>query len=263
MRYHPWLLAVVLAPFAGLSAWGADAAVITLLSSKRCPRCNLSNADLVHARLNQAQLPGADLQGSNLSRAELNSADLRGANLSFASLQGASLRGADLRGANLNGTDLRQSDLSGAQLDPGAIERSHWQGARGLNTLAMGYATVHNAGVEASERGDFPAAEQFFNTAIRLNPEAGVSWMARGLSRQEQGKQALAVQDLLYAAALYNAAGDQATAQQLEQAATALAQPEAKPKGGSGMGIQLAGGLMGALQYLAPLAAKALVPMPF
>lgn len=54
---------------------------------------------------------GADLMG-----AKLQNADLRGANLRGSYLIAADLRGADLRYADLIGADMRDTDLSGADL---------------------------------------------------------------------------------------------------------------------------------------------------
>ena len=96
-----------------------------LLRTKRCARCRLADADLVHADLRDADLSGTALQHANLSQINLDGANLRKADLSFTTLQGASLRGADLRGSQLLGTDLRNADLSGAQFDPNALEQSH------------------------------------------------------------------------------------------------------------------------------------------
>jgi hypothetical protein len=61
-------------------------------------------------------LRGADLSNANLVMARLLGADLTAANLFRADLRGASLGGADLRGADLVGADLREADLRGAQL---------------------------------------------------------------------------------------------------------------------------------------------------
>jgi tetratricopeptide (TPR) repeat protein len=191
----------------------------------------------------------------------LDGAVLRGADLRFTSLQGASLRGADLRGAQLYGTDLRQSDLSGAQIDPGALERSHWDGARGLETGALSYAALHNAGVAAALGGRQPEAERLFGDALRQNPEAAITWLARGVSRAEQGKQAEAQQDLTYAAALYAQGGDTAEAQRIQAAARKLGEVAGRKPAGNGVGGALLTSAVGLAQFLAPLAIKALVPM--
>ncbi|MCP9833960.1 MULTISPECIES: pentapeptide repeat-containing protein [unclassified Cyanobium] len=240
-----------------------DDDLLRLLNQRNCPGCKLQDADLVHADLRDADLRGAKLQRANLGQARLDGARLEGADLRFTSLQGASLRGADLRGANLEGTDLRQSDLSGAQLDPGGLARSHWQDARGVAPTVLSYPELHNAGVTAALEGRHPQAEQLFSEAIRLQPEAAISWVARGLSRTEQGKTELAAQDINYAAVLYGQAGEEAQAKQLTSVAAAILKPNRKADQGSALGGQLLTGAAGFAQFVAPLALKFLLPLAF
>lgn len=237
--------------------------LMRLLQTRSCRDCRLQDADLVHADLRDADLRGAALQRANLGQARLDGARLEGADLSFTSLQGASLRGADLRGARLVGTDLRQSDLSGVLLDPGALGRTHWQQARGLDPALLSYPDLHNAGVEAAIAGRHPEAETLFGDAIRQQPQAAISWVARGISRSEQGKNDLAANDFSYAATLYEQAGEQGQAEELRKASLQLQQKPEKPRSGNGMGGQLLGGAMAALQFLAPIAAKAFMPVGF
>ncbi|MFM9047766.1 MAG: pentapeptide repeat-containing protein, partial [Cyanobium sp.] len=242
-------------------ALAGEGEVMKLLERRQCTGCRLQDADLVWADLRDANLTGAQLQRANLSQARLDGALLRGADLRFTSLQGASLRGADLRGAQLLGTDLRQADLSGAQLDSGALERSHWQGAQGLETGVLSYAALHNAGVTAALGGRQPEAERLFGEALRQNPEAPITWLARGVSRADQGKQAEAQQDLNYAAALYARQGDPEEAKRITEASRQLGTTPEKKPAGNGMGGALLTGALGLAQFLAPLAMKALVPM--
>jgi uncharacterized protein YjbI with pentapeptide repeats len=263
-----WLLGLLV--LAGLIAQEAPAvqaadgqALIRLLGTKRCNNCALADADLVQADLRDAELNGAQLQRANLSGARLDGARLGGADLSFTSLQGASLRGADLRGARLLGTDLRDADLSGAQLDANALASSHWQGARGIDAGQQSYAALHNAGVDSAQRGRFPEAEQFFSAAIGRQPEAAISWVARGISRSEQGNTVAAAQDFTYAADLYALEGQLETSKQLKEAALQLDAKPGKGRGGNGLGPQILSGTMGVLQFLAPLAVKAFVPLAF
>jgi hypothetical protein len=239
---------------------GNPADLMRLLEQRRCSGCQLQDADLVHANLRDADLSGANLKRANLSQAQLDGARLSGADLSFTSLMGASLRGADLRGARLEGTDLRQSDLSGALLDAGALKASHWKDARGLAPEVLSYAELHNAGVEAALAGRQPQAEQLFSEAIRREPEAAISWAARGITRSEQGQNNLAARDLQYAASLYEKGGEQVQAKALNDAAKALMTPGSKARGGNGIGGQLLSGAAGLAQSLAPLAVKYLVP---
>lgn len=251
----------LLASLGGTAARALEADVMKLLDQRQCAACRLQDADLVWADLRDANLARAQLQRANLSQARLDGANLRGADLRFTSLQGASLRGADLRGAQLLGTDLRQSDLSGAQLDPGALERSHWDGALGMESNALSYAALHNAAVAAALGGRQPEAERLFGDALRQNPDAAITWLARGVSRADQGKQDEARQDLDYAAALYERQGDKEEARRIQEAARQLGVAPAKTPGGNGMGSALLSGAVGLAQFLAPLALKALVPL--
>jgi len=235
-----------------------------LLETRSCRGCKLQDADLVHADLRDADLRQAQLQRANLGQARLDGAQLGGANLSFTSLMGASLRGADLRGARLDGTDLRQADLSGVLLDPGALSRSHWQRATGIEPTQLSYAELHNAGAEAAQQGRYPEAEQFFSAAIRREPAAAISWVARGICRGEQGKSELAANDFNYAASLYGERGEQEQALQLKQAAEkVVASGKPDTPGGNGAGSKALSGALAAFQFLAPLAAKAFLPMGF
>jgi len=239
-----------------------SAALLRLLERRACPGCRLQDADLVHADLRDADLRKAQLQRANLGGARLDGAKLAGADLSFTSLQGASLRGADLRGARLEGTDLRESDLSGALLDAGALARTHWQAARGIQPGGLSYAQLHNAGVEASLAGNPPEAERLFADAISQKPDAALTWLARGIARNDQGKTDLAAADFRYAAVLYEQQGDPTTAKKLEEAALLLEKPAPKGPGGNGQGMRLLAGAAGLFQALAPLAIKFL-PMAF
>ena len=192
--------------------------LIQLLDTRQCRACQLSDVDLTHADLRDADLQRARLQRANLSQARLDGADLSGSDLSFTSFQGASLRGANLRNSRLMGTDLRRADLTGALLDQNALDQSHWNGARGFKKGALSHAGLHNAGVDAALDGRWPVAEQLFNAAIEANPDEPLSWVARGLSRGEQGKDELASRDLSHAGQLFANQGDTVKADQLKQA---------------------------------------------
>lgn len=244
--------------------WAADPqAIIQVLEQRRCEDCKLQDADLVQADLRDARLRGVRLQRANLSGARLDGADLSQADLSFSSLAGASLRGANLRGASLIGADLRGSDLSGASLDPGSLSRSHWQQAQGISNDLLNYAELHNAGINASLTGNHPEAERWFSSAIQRMPDAAISWVGRGLSRAEQGSLYGAAQDLQYAARLYEGLGDTEQANALRRASELLVEPSKAARGGNGLGTHLLSGAISAFQVLAPLAAKAMIPIPF
>ena len=255
----PLMLLLTLLLGAPLSARAND--LIVLLTNKSCPRCRLADADLVHADLRDADLSASDLQRANLSRALLDGADLRDADLRFSSLQGASLRGADLRGAKLHGTDLRQADLSGSQLIPGALDRSHWLGARGINQGLRSPASLHNAGVDEAQAGRWPQAEHLFGEAIQADPDQALSWIARGISRGQQGDETKAAQDLLHAADLLDRQGAVEQSEQVRRAVSNLnSNDNEKTKSGNGLGSAVLGGALSTLNALAPLALKTLIP---
>ena len=255
----PLLLLLTVLLGAPLSARADD--LIMLLKARACPNCTLADADLVHADLRDANLNAADLRRANLSRARLDGADLRDADLRFSSLKGASLRGSDLRGARLDGTDLRQADLSGALIKPGALDRSHWLGAIGIIQGQRSPASLHNAGVDEANAGRWPQAERLFGKAIQADPEQAMSWIARGLSRGQQGNEAKAAQDLLHAADLLDRQGAPEQSEQIRQAVAKLQADEGNgSKSGNGLGSALLGGALSTVSALAPLALKTLVP---
>ena len=235
--------------------------LVLLLQQRNCPACRLADVDLVHADLRDADLSGAQLQRANLSQARLDGANLRNTDLRLTSLKGASLRGADLRGSKLYGTDFRQSDLSGALLDPVALEQSHWQGATGIASGIRSHASLHNAGVDAAEAGRWPQAENLFSAAIAAEPEEPLSWVARGLSRGEQGKEEVASRDLAHAGSLFSERGEFEKAEQLELASRNAFTPTDERRSGIGVGSALLSGALSTIQSLAPIALRALSPM--
>ena len=235
-----------------------------LLQSRRCPQCRLNDADLVHADLRDADLQGAELQRANLSQARLDGANLSDSDLRFTSLKGASLRGADLRGSRLYGTDLRGADLIGAVLEEGALEQSHWAGAQGVAPGALNHADLHNAGVDAAQAGRWPEAERLFSAAIQAKPKEALSWVARGICRSEQIKDDSAAADFRYAGLLFERQGNTAWAQRLRDAAQSIEQRQVHDMSeseGSGLGHQLLEVTMTSLRLIAPIAAKALIPI--
>lgn len=241
-----------------------SAALLKLLQTRQCANCRLADVDLVLADLQDADLRGAHLQRANLGQSRLDGADLRGADLSFTSLRGASLRGANLKGSRLYGTDFRDADLAGATLGANALEEAHWQGAKAIDTDARSHASLHNAGVDAALSGRWPQAEELFSEAISRNPDAALSWVARGISRSEQAKDDLASNDFLYAGALFQQAGNPAISEQLRKAALAVQKRRTERTvnpTGNGWGGQILSGMAGAAQVLAPLAMKALMPL--
>ena len=258
-------ISVAIGLWAGLSpaavaAPRGDQALIQLLQTQACRGCRLADVDLVHAQLRDADLQDAKLQRANLSQAQLDGANLRNADLSFTSLQGASLRGANLQGSRLLGTDLRDVDLTGALLDANALEEAHWSGAKGMQPQAQSHAALHNAGVTASEANRWTTAEELFGLAIRKQPDAAESWVARGIAREQLGKRQLAIQDFNYASNLYAAAGGEAQAAQLTAAAQSLQDKVHQKERGNGMGSAVLNGLLSTSKALLPLAMKLFMP---
>ena len=238
--------------------------LLQVLQGRSCSGCRLADADLVHADLRDVDLSEAKLMRANLSQAQLDGANLRGADLSFTSLRGASLRGADLRESLLYGTDLRDADLTGARLSPDALDQAHWRGARGIQQGIRSHGALHNAGVEAFRTGQWTSAEKLFSEAIRSEPDEPLSWVARGISRSEQAKDDFAADDFRYAASLYEAQGLSSWAETLNNAADAVSRRRFETKAanaGKGVGGQFLQGTIAGLRMLAPIAAKALLPL--
>jgi len=78
-----------------------------LISSNKCPYCNLAGVDLSGMTLDKA-----DLSYANLMQAALNDVSLKKADMRFALLNGANLTYANLEGANLCGASLQGTDAS-------------------------------------------------------------------------------------------------------------------------------------------------------
>ena len=242
----------------------ANENLLELLQNKRCPQCRLADVDLVHVDLRDADLTGAGLQRANLGQARLDGANLSGADLSFTSLRGASLRGANLTQANLLGTDLRETDLSGAQLDINALDQAHWLGSQGIPSQGRSHAVIHNAGADAAQEGRWAQAEKLFSAAISRDPNQALSWVARGISRSEQAKDAEAANDLNYAGSLFKQNGNFLAGEQLTSAAETIKKRRfnsKSPEGGNGIGSQVLSGLASGAQTIAPLVLKALMPI--
>ncbi len=241
-------------------------ALLQLLSTKQCPGCLLSGADLVHADLQGANLRGAQLQGANLSQANLAGANLDGANLSHTTLWGANLQGSSLWGAVFLGTDLRQADLMGAAIEANGLQSSHLEGARNIPTTARSVAQIHNAGVAAYEKERYREAEQLFSEAISTSPASAESWAARGLTRSQQGNHELALADLNYSVLLFESRGEPEKAQQcrqISQTIQSLATTANGGRSGNGAGIAVLEGAVQLFRLAAPLAIRALSGVPF
>jgi hypothetical protein len=73
-----------------------------------------AGANLIGAKLYNANLAGADLNGANLIGAKLYNANLAGADLNGANLSGAKLNGINLYGTNLQFAKLQFAELNNA-----------------------------------------------------------------------------------------------------------------------------------------------------
>ncbi len=98
-------ISALLAGAATLQAQNPDD-VQQLLSTRKCPGCDLQNAQLVGVNLNRADLTGANLSGAFLYGTTPHGAALKGAKFAGADLGGADLR--DARDANLTGAKTNE-----------------------------------------------------------------------------------------------------------------------------------------------------------
>ena len=238
----------------GLS-WGGDSEVMQLLSTGKCRGCDLRRANLVHADLSGADLEGADLGGANLSQANLRQANLNQANLRGTSLFGADLSEVTALMTTFSGADLREANLEASIISNESLNGAHIEGARNIPAGAIDHARIHNQGVSEYERGQYALAENKFNEAIKIKPQAIESWLGRGFSRAKMEKTQAAVSDLSYAAQLAEASGEKSNSLLIRQLAAnvesgAIGQSENKPL------VKAASGVENALRSLAPLALK-------
>ena len=128
--------------------------------------------------------------------------------------------------------------------------------------MALSHAGLHNAGVDAAQTKRWAKAEQLFNAAIEANPDEPLSWVARGLSRGEQGKENLASSDFAYAGQLFAKQGNLLKAHQLHKVSQRIYDTTNKTNSNNfGLGSTLIGGAISTIQLLAPIALKALTQM--
>ena len=211
-----------------------------LLSTRQCPKCDLTRTGLAFARLDYANLAGADLRGANLSRAELQGADLRGADLSGATLFGANLSGAKLDGAILRATDLRSAYMSGITHQGAVLENTLLQGTIGLPQTVGAAEEFYRWGLEDAQQGNHPRAVENFSQAIDRKPSLANAYLGRAFSRLQTVDKQGATEDTATAEQLFKAQGDSergAIAQALHKQLTAP--PPKQQKDGNGLGIGL------------------------
>ena len=93
-----------------------------LLETRACPECELSNVNLVEAKLNGANLSLAKMRAADLRKANLIGANLIGAYLKDANFQDANLRWANFTNADLENVDFRGADLRGAKFNAALLK---------------------------------------------------------------------------------------------------------------------------------------------
>lgn len=213
-----------------------------LLTSKACAGCELGDAGLVFANLEQAELGQANLSRANLSRATLSGANLRGANLAGAVLYGANLYNADLTGADLRGADLRGAYLGGAKFGGGQLEGPLLQGVLLQGAIAIpsdlvSAETYHNWAMAEAQASRHEAAVNYYNQALSQDPNLASAYLGRSFSISVLGQLDQATSDAEQAQALFVAAGDRPGAdtaaqvlQMIAQARTAQAELAANPQ---------------------------------
>ena len=226
--------------------------VQTLLSTKQCTRCELSNAGLVYA-----DLRGANLQQANLSRANLSRANLQGANLSGASLMGASLAGANLTGANLDGANLTAADLryataTNATFQGASLDHASLQGTIGLAVAVGTPEAFYRWAMTDSEQKNYALAVANFSQVLARQPDFAPAYLGRGMAKLQINDRVGAIVDLKQADKLFTAKGDIKTAQSIQESVKTLETPPAQPKAGNGFGSNLLSAFVTILQLLVP-----------
>jgi uncharacterized protein YjbI with pentapeptide repeats len=124
-----------------------------LLATKKCPGCNLQNANLndsilVGASLSQSNLERAKLLGANLQNANLHKANLKRVYLRSSNLKGANLQDANLEGAYVSNAQLQGANLKGANLKRVRLVTSNLEGANLEGANLLGADLVENTKLE-------------------------------------------------------------------------------------------------------------------
>lgn len=224
----------------------------TLLATKQCAGCDLSNAGLVYADLANANLRGANLQGANLSRANLVGADLTGANLTAATLYGANLTGARLDNANLTVTDLRDTYLSGVSFAGALMNNVQLQGAIDLPLTTGKAEEFYQWGIADGQRKNYPGAIENLTQAINRQPAFAEAYMARASARLQTGDLNGAIADTEQAEKLFTTQGKTEAALNAQKVAKVLKTPPEEPKARGNLGNALVGILGIALRFFLP-----------
>ena len=226
--------------------------VQTLLATRQCASCELSNAGLVYADLRGANLQRANLSRANLSRANLQGADLRGANLMGASLAGANLTGANLDEANLTAVDLRYAAATNATFQGANLDKALLQGAIGLTNTVGRSEDFYRWAMADSEAKNYASAVTNFTQVLARQPDFAQAYLGRGMARLQTNDRTGAIADLKQADKLFTAKGDIKTSQGIQQSIKTLETPPAQPKTGNGIGTSLFSALATLLQLFLP-----------
>ena len=88
-----------------------------LMATKKCVKCDLTEAYLSGADLVFTNLSGVNLSGADLSEANLFYTNLSAADLSEADLNEVNLSAADLEGANLKETKMCETKMPNGTMD--------------------------------------------------------------------------------------------------------------------------------------------------
>jgi uncharacterized protein YjbI with pentapeptide repeats len=120
------------------------------LVGARLEEANLRNAHLERAKLTASHLEGAELRRINFQGAALTGAHLEGADLTAASLEGVNLLMAHLEGADLTAARLEGANLRRCYLQEAIVLNSHLQGADLRRTRLQG-ADLRNANLEHAD----------------------------------------------------------------------------------------------------------------
>ena len=99
-----------------------DRDLSTLLKTRKCVDCNLSNIpNYIEKSLYRKDLRNANIRGANISRTSLSLSDLRNVDFSYTNSKSAAFDGADLRNA-----DFSYADLSGANFCNADLRGVNW-----------------------------------------------------------------------------------------------------------------------------------------
>ncbi|MEY2984423.1 MAG: hypothetical protein RLZZ568_1040 [Cyanobacteriota bacterium] len=227
-----------------------------LLSTKKCPLCDLRGAGLVMVNLSQADLTGADLSGANLSQANLTGANLTGANLTGASLFGANLSGANLNGAITDGTDFRQAYFERATFINTRLDNAYMQGAKALSREAGTPQLFYGWGLLETRQGHYHSALEHYDNALTIDPNFAPGYLGRGLALLKIGNETAARENVEYAAFLFEEQGEEVGLKTSAQFLDNLTEIQAARRRGAG-NVQLDSIVRGvasmAFRYLLPL----------